>query len=184
MRSDVPARLGLGAPALARPEGASAFSYPWPSQGQCRGPGSGLARPQAVAFSKPSTVVKPRLGGLILCRQRVTTYILSALHYHGPANRTCAPLYLLCYSIFELLLALLSSTISGTPRYSILTNGCSTEFWSVMNLAQAKASTYLRIATKGTCSVVPVGRSSGITLGEHNGKAEGGEDKKRIQPDT
>ena len=60
--SDVPARLGLGAPALARPEGVSAFSNPWPSQSQCRGPGSGLARLQAMAFSKPSTIVKPRLG--------------------------------------------------------------------------------------------------------------------------
>ena len=58
------ARLGLGAPALARPEEALAFSNPQPSQGPCGGPGSGLARLQARAFSKPSTGVKPRLGGL------------------------------------------------------------------------------------------------------------------------
>ena len=62
--SDVRARLGLGAPALARPEEALAFSNPQPSQGPCGGPGSGLARLQARAFSKPSTGVKPRLGGL------------------------------------------------------------------------------------------------------------------------
>ena len=122
-------------------------------------------------------------------------------------------LYLLCYSIFELLLALLSSIISGTPvplmtvehrtparRHhdtafrgmretlfcflnnrvgaDILTNGHPAEFWSVINMAQGKASTYLRIVTKGTCSMVPVSRSSGITLGVHKGKAERGEDKK------
>jgi hypothetical protein len=46
----VPARLGLEAPALAWPEGASAFQILRPSQSQWEGPGSGLARLWATAF--------------------------------------------------------------------------------------------------------------------------------------
>ena len=91
--SDVPAQLGLVAPALAWPEGASAFSNPWPSQGQCRGPGSGLAAGHGFfkAIDPSQAVAWQPCPGSILCRLHVPTHILTALRYHGPANRTCAP---------------------------------------------------------------------------------------------
>jgi hypothetical protein len=44
--SDVPARLGLKAPALAWPEAALAFKNPRPGQSRQPGLGSGLARPR------------------------------------------------------------------------------------------------------------------------------------------